>query len=398
MNLFIDCRMLDSGGIGSYLQSVLPFFTSRFACTLLVSQNQKIDSPSYNQQIKIIETEIPPFSIKELLFFPSKILKIINSHDAFYSPYINIPSSFFHKIKIPIFTTIHDVVFLDVKGLSSLSGTLIRKYFYQRAINKSKKIFTVSEFSKNRIESTLHIGKKEIVVTYNSVPEWFRDSFYNEGCPPCKELKSLNEDCPPCKKLKSLNEDCPSCKELNSSNEDCPPCKKYSNTLLFVGNIKKHKGLKYLINAFEIVQKTIPEIKLIIVGNEKNFRSSDDEILGKISEIKNIEFTGKISNQELKNLYSKVNLLVQPSLYEGFGMPPLEALYCKTNVLLSDIPVFKEIYEKFPVTYFKSEDSLNLSEKIIECLKLKSPENIPDVYSFTKTSDIIIKNILGETN
>lgn len=372
MNLFIDCRMLDSGGIGSYLQSVLPFFTSRFACTLLISQNQKIDSPSYNQQIKIIETEIPPFSIKELLFFPSKILKIINSHDAFYSPYINIPSSFFHKIKIPIFTTIHDVVFLDVKGLSSLSGTLIRKYFYQRAINKSKKIFTVSEFSKNRIESNLHIGKKEIVVTYNSVPEWFRDSFYNE--------------------------DCPSCKELNSSNEDCPPCKKYSNTLLFVGNIKKHKGLKYLINAFEIVQKTIPEIKLIIVGNEKNFRSSDDEILGKISEIKNIEFTGKISNQELKNLYSKVNLLVQPSLYEGFGMPPLEALYCKTNVLLSDIPVFKEIYEKFPVTYFKSEDSLNLSEKIIECLKLKSPENIPDVYSFTKTSDIIIKNILGETN
>ena len=71
-------------------------------------------------------------------------------------------------------------------------------------------------------------------------------------------------------------------------------------------------------------------------------------------------------------------------------MPPLEALSLGTNVVISDIPVFKEIYEGFPVTYFKTADSKDLSEKILQTYDLPSPENLPEKYSFKNTSDIII--------
>jgi hypothetical protein len=59
-------------------------------------------------------------------------------------------------------------------------------------------------------------------------------------------------------------------------------------------------------------------------------------------------------------------------------------------VLALNIAVFKEIYEGFPVTYFKTADSQDLAEKILQAFDLPSPENLPEKYSFKNTSDIII--------
>ena len=72
-------------------------------------------------------------------------------------------------------------------------------------------------------------------------------------------------------------------------------------------------------------------------------------------------------------------------------MPPLEALNLDTNVILSDIPVFKEIYSSFPVTFFKCQDSKDLANKIIEGWDSfgKNTIKVPDIYSFEKTFTII---------
>ena len=79
-------------------------------------------------------------------------------------------------------------------------------------------------------------------------------------------------------------------------------------------------------------------------------------------------------------------------------MPPMEALACGTNVVISDIPVFKEIYKDFPVTYFECENPQNLADKIIEAFKKRSPENLPEIYSFERTSNIIIQSIKNEVS
>lgn len=351
MKLFIDCRMLGSGGIGTYLESILPYLLLNNECTLLCfpSQTQKLTSYTENKNCNIIETEIPTFSIKELLFFPSSLRKVINSCDAYYSPYCNVPSG----IKIPVFTTIHDVVFLDIAGLSSKLGTIARKFFYQHAINRSKTVFTVSKFSADRIAANLKTKKTKIVITYNSVPQWFTEK-----------------------------------------NASAQPVSK-DNSILFVGNIKKHKGLTTLLEAFSTCIKDGLDAKLVIVGNADNFRSGDTQIAEKLSSLSdsNIIFTGKISDEELKNYYQKARLLVQPSLYEGFGMPPMEALVSGTNVILTDIPVFKEIYEGFPVTFFESQNSTELAEKIKQHFDDLPPVSIPKKYSFEAVSNIILNEL-----
>ena len=351
MKLFIDCRMLGSGGIGTYLESILPYLLENNEAILLAypSQLERLSSHQKNHNCSILTTEISTFSIKETLFFPSKLRKIINSCDFYYSPYCNVPAG----IKIPLFTTIHDVVFLDVPGLSGRLGTLARKFFYQHAINRSKAIFTVSKFSADRIRENLKIKNKPIIITYNSVPQWFLDKM-----PADQEIEK-------------------------------------DNSILFVGNIKKHKGLSTLLNAFSICMNDKLDAKLVIVGNSENFRSGDTQIAEKLSKISdsNIIFTGKISDEELKNLYKKARLLVQPSLYEGFGMPPLEALVSGTNVILSDIPVFKEIYDGFPVTFFQAQNASQLAEKIKENFDAPPPSKLPQKYSFKATSDIILNEL-----
>ena len=328
--LAIDCRMSGKSGIGSYFDALLPFFKEHFDCIF-------------------INPDIKPFSLKELFSFPKEELEKINSCDYYYTPYCNIPSG----IKIPIFSTIHDIVFLDIP-LASKAGTFARKLFYKRAVKKSKLIFTVSEFSKQRIIRHLK-PKIPVIVTYNA------SDIQNSVLKKKSETKNLQ---------------------------------KLQNTFLFVGNIKKHKGLHVLLDAFKTVLKSIPDAKLIIAGNSENFRTGDETIQTEIEKIgDSVKFTGFISNDELLSLYQTVSTLVQPSFYEGFGMPPLEALSCKTNVVLSDIDVFKEIYSGFPVTFFKTGDSQDLSEKMISSLSQNPPENIPDKYSFEKTFNIISENL-----
>lgn len=353
----LDCRMIGSGGIGTYFESLLPFFIKEYEC-LLIGKKDDIQKYEGQNNVTCIYCDIKTFCIKELLFFPKTIINLINSCNCFYTPYCNVPSNLVKKIKVPIFTTIHDVLFLDVKGLTSFLGIMIRKYFYQRAINKSKVIFTVSQFSKERIIKNLRTKKKQIVVTYNSVPSWFINA---------NQIKE----------------------KIDSD------LQKKDDYILFVGNIKAHKGLSVLLDAYKILLDQNFSTKLYIVGNANNFRTEDKTVFSKIQEFKenSIVFTGKITNEQLKEYYSKAKLLVQPSFYEGFGMPPLEALHCKTNVVLSDIPVFLEIYKDFPVTFFRCGNAQDLAQKIKETYKKEFNGNVMQKYSFSKTFDIIRKII-----
>jgi glycosyltransferase involved in cell wall biosynthesis len=139
--------------------------------------------------------------------------------------------------------------------LTSRTGLALRMWFYRRAFNRSKKIFTVSEFSKSRIE---HYSAKKIpvIVTHSALQPYL------------------------------------------TRRDNTAPDKK--DFILFIGNIKKHKGLRCLLDAFFLARgKGLPH-KLIIVGNKDNFRSADTELAGKLdSAHKNgVEFTGKIADEQ----------------------------------------------------------------------------------------------------
>lgn len=318
MKIAIDCRMYKSSGIGTYIREILPYLlenkNNKF---LLIGFQKDLEDYKNYENVEIQICEIPIFSIKEFLMFP---VKKINKYDIFYTPNYNIPG----KIKIPIYSTIHDVLFLDMPELTSKLGYLIRKFFYKRAYFLSKKIFTVSNFSKERIK--YHLGnKKKIIVTYNGISKYI-----------------LEKD------------------------ETIYEKKDY---IIYVGNIKKHKGLKNLLLAYEEGKKEGLKSKLIIVGNQENFKTKDNEVLEilKNSKNKDIIFTGYVDNKELKKLIAEAKVLVQPSLYEGFGIPPLEAIALKTPALVSNIEVFNELYLNLKNIYIY-KDKNELKNKMMNIL------------------------------
>jgi glycosyltransferase involved in cell wall biosynthesis len=350
VTIAIDCRMLGSGGIGTYIAELIPFFLGDNRC-LLIGRAADLEKFREHPNAELCACDIPPFSLRELLAFPRDISKRINACDVYYSPYCNIPSG----IRVPIVSTIHDVVFLDVPGLASKAGTLARKGFYAYAVRKSRAVCTVSEFSAERIRAHLRC-KKPIVVTYSAVPSWLEK----------KPGEAAQKD----------------------------------GSILFVGNIKRHKGLHALLPAFRDAREKGLKAQLVIVGNADNFRTGDDTILREIDDMPAgaVRFTGKVSDEELKRLYECAALLVQPSLYEGFGLPPLEALTLGTNALISDLPVFREIYAEYPVRFFKADDREDLAAKLAECVLLPPPEHIPEIYSFSRTYGLIsaaIRSLTG---
>ena len=349
MKIAIDCRHIGYSGIGIYLRECLPFFFDSKNDFLLFGNLEKLNFLTRQTNFEIIPCSIKPFSLHDTFAFPQVLLKKINSCSLFYSPYFNIPCG----IKIPVYTTIHDIIFPDMPFLTSKPGLAMRMWFYRRAYKRSEKIFTVSNFSKSRIES--HLGKsKPVIVTYSAIQRKFAD------------LNSRPE-------------------KLNKN-----------NTILFIGNIKKHKGLDCLLQAFSFAKKEGLPHKLIIIGSAENFRSSDKEILLKINSLspKEIAIVNHVNDNMLMEYITSASLLIQPSLYEGFCLPPLEALILGTNVLISDIPVLQEIYEGFPVTFFKAGDPIDLKTKILLLLKNQEKINLPNSlaskYTFGKTANTIL--------
>lgn len=355
MIITIDCRMLEASGIGVYLRECLSWLLKSPNQFLLLGEPGKLKSFAENAvNAAVIECKVKTFSLRELLFFPRKILQKINSSDIFYSPFFNIPGG----IRVPVYITIHDIIFPDMPGITSPTGLFIRMWFLKRAAKKSKKIFTVSRFSKSRIE--YHLGtEKPVTVTHSAIQPAFLS--YNAG------IQDFTKE----------------------------------ETIVFVGNIKKHKGLDCLLEAFSLARiKGVPH-RLIIIGSRDNFRSSDNDFLQKIDSLDTgaVVFTGFISDEELMKRLASAALLVQPSLYEGFGLPPLEAMVLGTPALISDIPVFKEIYGDFPVTFFRAGDSEDLKNKMLELLYHKKPvpfilpKELSLKYTFEKTASVILQEL-----
>lgn len=110
--------------------------------------------------------------------------------------------------------------------------------------------------------------------------------------------------------------------------------------LLFCSSIEPKKNIIFLCEIFEKFSQTHPEFKLVIIGK---VGWKYDPIVDKIQNTKNVIWLQKVSDPERDKIYSEAKCFVFPSLVEGFGMPPLEAMRAGIPVLSSDIPVHREI-------------------------------------------------------
>lgn len=259
-------------------------------------------------------------------------------------------------IRVPVYSTIHDVIFLDIKGLSSRLGTLLRWAFYKRAIYLSEALFTVSEFSATRIRNHFHT-KKDIHVTFSAIS---------------KQIKGY-----------------------------IPKKERVYDFLyyVYIGNIKKHKGIDILIKAINESNERGFDIKLVVVGDYKKIKTKDKNVMNLLNSANNnVLFTGFVPNDKLYDILSQSLALVLPTHYEGFGLPPLESLYLGGNAIITDLPVLREVYSELPVSFFKEGDVNALAELLMLKLQLntdvaRTREYIDCHYNFEIIADKIIQVI-----
>lgn len=234
--------------------------------------------------------------------------------------------------------------------LCSVIGKIIRQGYLYYAISRTKKIITPSEFSKSRILHHFSTDKK-IIVCYNG----------------------LNE---------KVNRFIQSNKRKSSSGD----------YIVFVGNIKKHKGLETLIQAFELAKQKGLKKRLLIIGSRDNFKTSETLDFDTLDE--SIVFTGRLDDEELFMTLQNADALIQPSLYEGFGIPPLEAMTLGTPAIISDIPVFKEIYHDFPVRFFKAGNIDDLADALLSDYTTEPlGKTLSAKYSYERTANMILKEL-----
>lgn len=320
----IDIRMINHSGIGTYIQNIVPILLEKRQNDkfFLIGKNNEIKQHSWinKKNVTVINCDSPIYSITEQFALKKLIPK---STSLFWSPHYNIP--LFYRGKL--ITTIHDVFHLAFPEQLSLTQKLYSKIMFKAVNFKSNLIVTVSNFSKKELIEKNKTNFQKIRVVHNGV----------------NRIENP--------KIKQTNNDLLS--------------KSY---LLYVGNVKPHKNLSNLLDAFEIIQEK-ENIDLIIVGKKDGFITPDKKVLKKAESLgSKVIFTGFISDELLAEYYKNAIALVFPSLYEGFGLPPLEAMVMKCPVISSNKASLPEVCQDSAL-YFNPESVTDIAEKIQTLLK-----------------------------
>lgn len=260
------------------------------------------------------------YTLTEQLQLPYYILR--EKIDLMHFPHFNVP--LFCPVKFIV--TIHDLILTKypTQRASTLSPMLYRlkniayKIIIKHAIWRSQKIIAVSHFTKQDIINQFSVDKAKIAVTYEGVTE----------------LKIQDSD--------------------NDNQEEI----RYNNVkpfLLYVGNAYPHKNLEGLVRVFNKIHNIDSELSLVLVGKEDYFFKRVKELADSLAEIRaKVIFPGYVEDAKLVWYFKNAEAYIFPSLYEGFGLPPLEAMSYNCPVLSSDKSSMPEILEDAAL-YFNPE-------------------------------------------
>ena len=163
---------------------------------------------------------------------------------------------------------------------------------------------------------------------------------------------------------------------------------------LTVAGPTKHKNLQIILEAAKNRKNDL----FLVVGKrpeKRVFLKTAASMEQQIDQLENVRFAGYLEDNELLTLMQHARALIFPSLYEGFGLPALEAIYCNKPILLSDIPVFRELYGDV-ATFFNPHNASDLLNKIdnVKAIDPYSREKILQTYTW----DNCVKKIIDLWN
>lgn len=318
----IDVRMLTSSGIGTYLQNLLPRVIHsrpqhRFH---LLGDPLVLDQMawSHNDYTSVSRCTAPIYSIAEQV----QLARVTpRETDLFWAPHYNIP------LRAPgrLMVTVHDLSHVATpEFVRGAHRRLYARFMFAALRRRAGAIiadshFTAAEFT--RLVGTIEPAPYPIHLGISD--SWFRVR---------------------------------------------PTCRPHpAPYLLFVGNVKPHKNLVTLLQAFDTITHTIPH-DLVIVGKREGFITGDRAAITWAERLgERVRFTGAIPIEQLEQFMVFADALVLPSLYEGFGLPPLEAMACGCPTIVSTAASLPEVCGDAAL-YIDPRNPHDIAAKIIQLL------------------------------
>jgi glycosyltransferase involved in cell wall biosynthesis len=241
------------------------------------------------------------------------------------------------KTPVPSLAVIHDINFHHrPEDLPYLTRIFYRNFFPLYA-KKSKIIVTVSEYSKQDICNSYSIPSNKVNVVYNGADTSFRPLSHDEIG-----------------------------KVRNTYTGGDP-------YFVFVGNMHPRKNVPRLLQAYDIFREKITgRYRLVIVGEKMFMTSEIEKVLKQMKHAKDIVFTGYLDLGSLCRVLGGASALTFLPLFEGFGLPVIEAMYCDTPVLASNVTSLPEVAADAAI-YADPYDVQSISEQMIN---IASNENL----------------------
>ncbi len=243
--------------------------------------------------------------------------------DIYHTQYI-VP--FFVAKDTKIVTHIHDVSFCVYKKLLSKKDAFFLNILIPRSLRRSDHIIAVSQFTKTEIMKYYRVPGDKISVVHNA-----------------------------------------SVMTCDTENMETIRAKYHlpQKYIMLLGTMQPRKNIPCVVRAFARIAQSFPDVDVVLVGKKAhNFDTSIEDLVAADASItRRIHFTGYVDEEDKCAVYRMATVFVFPSLYEGFGVPILEALQAGTPVIASDIPPHREVGGD-AITYFDPQ-RVDQCEKVL---------------------------------
>jgi len=303
----IDARKLHDFGIGTYIRNVLRQLARLDQATefvLLCRPQDREGLATLGENFRPVAEWAGTYSVSEQLRVPLALRR--EGVSLFHAPHYVLPP----LVACRSVVTIHDCIHLMFpQYLPNRAALAYARTSIRLAARRATRIMTVSESSKRDILRFVDTEPEKIDVIYNAYDERFGVEPLEEDVVRVRERFQLHDE-----------------------------------FILYAGNVKPHKNLERLIQAFDLVRRRgLDHLKLVIIGDEVSKYAELRRAIHRHQLHQYVRFLGYLPEDTLAVMYRLAGVFVFPSLYEGFGLPPLEAMASGAPVVTSNLSSLPEV-------------------------------------------------------
>lgn len=322
-HVVVDVRLARAAGHRTYIRNLVPRLAALTPAWRwsLVGDAELLRREEWAQgdNIAIVHCGAPVYGLREQIELP---LRVPRDADLYWATHYNVPLA----LRKPLVVTMHDAAHLRLPEYTTKSlRHAYARFMFKAALARASAIVCNSEFTRRELLELVGSPAAPITVVHMGIDEsWFQR---DESLAPVE-----------------------------------PPY------FVFVGNLKPHKNVRTLLAAFRNLEGQVAE-RLVIVGKADRLMTPDTSVLDEITSLgERVVMAGELADDQLRALVRSATALIMPSLYEGFGFPPLEAMAAGCPAIVARSASLPEVCGDAAV-YFDARDAGQLSQAMLKLAK-----------------------------